>query len=130
VLFVGNRVSANGRGRWMAIAASLVVSATLIYVQSTESPRSGQTPAAAPVGGQDFQFALPAGVAPEGGWQVKTVWVARAISVMFPEVTTIGGGASTLVSAFISPPAAAIRPDAKPATWAPCSRIEMRRPNV
>ena len=47
--------------------------------------------ASAPVVGQHFQFALPAGVAPEARLQVKTIWVARAISVMFPEITTMGG---------------------------------------
>jgi hypothetical protein len=45
----------------------------------------------APVAAQDFQFALPAGVASEQGLQVKTIWAARAISVLFPEITTIGG---------------------------------------
>ena len=40
---------------------------------------------------QNFQFALPPGVAPEQGLQVKTIWAARAISVMFPEIKTIGG---------------------------------------
>ncbi len=38
-----------------------------------------------------FQFELPVGVAPENGLQVNTIRVARAISVMFPEITTIGG---------------------------------------
>jgi hypothetical protein len=47
--------------------------------------------ASAPVAGQDFQFPLPKGVAPEEGLQVKTIRVARAISVMFPEITTIRG---------------------------------------
>ncbi|MEO8815769.1 MAG: glycoside hydrolase [Mycobacterium sp.] len=41
--------------------------------------------------GQAFALALPAGVAQEGGLQVKTIWVARTISVLFPEVTTIYG---------------------------------------
>lgn len=40
---------------------------------------------------QNFQMALPRGLAPEQGLQVKTIWVARAIAVMFPEITTIGG---------------------------------------
>jgi hypothetical protein len=34
---------------------------------------------------------LPVGVAPENGLQVKTIWAARAISVLFPQITTIGG---------------------------------------
>jgi hypothetical protein len=45
----------------------------------------------APVAAQQFQFVLPAGVAPENGLQVKTIWAARAISVLFPQITTIGG---------------------------------------
>ncbi len=107
----------SGVGRVMAITASLVVSAAMIYAQNLERP--GDTPesapasqapappvggpgvpipaeaellaASAPVGAQDFQFALPAGIAPEQGLQIKTIWVARAMAVMFPEVTTIGG---------------------------------------
>jgi hypothetical protein len=35
--------------------------------------------------------ALPAGVAPEKGLQVKTILVARSISAFFPEITNIGG---------------------------------------
>ena len=40
---------------------------------------------------QDFQMALPAGIAPEGGLQVKTIWAARVIELLFPEIKTIGG---------------------------------------
>jgi hypothetical protein len=47
--------------------------------------------ASAPAAARELPFALPAGVAPEEGLQVKTIWAARAISVMFPEITTIGG---------------------------------------
>ena len=109
---------ASGRGRWVAVAASLVLAGGMTYVQSTESHPSllstaktasvsptvaAPTPeappiavadlmaASAPMAGQDFQFELPAGVAPEGGLQVKTIWVARIMSVMFPEIKTIGG---------------------------------------
>ena len=35
--------------------------------------------------------ALPAGIAPERGLQVKTILVARNISVVFPEIGEIGG---------------------------------------
>ena len=85
----------------------------MVYAQSTESkwrpeapsvtpPPSSQPPvpvpaqaelvaASAPVVARDFQFSLPKGPAPEGGLQLKTIWVARAIAVMFPEITTIGG---------------------------------------
>ena len=45
----------------------------------------------APAAAQSFQFSLPAGVAPENGLQVKTIWAARAISLLFPQITTIGG---------------------------------------
>lgn len=34
---------------------------------------------------------LPAGVAPERGLQVKTILTARAISAVFPEISSIGG---------------------------------------
>jgi hypothetical protein len=117
VLFVGRNLLANGRGRWLALAASIAVSAAIIHVQGTE-PSRVETPAAtptsqgavptstphvatpseaelmaasAPVAAPGFQFALPVGVAPEERLQVHTVRVARAISVMFPEITTIGG---------------------------------------
>lgn len=45
----------------------------------------------APTAAQSFTFALPTGVAPENGLQVKTIWAARAISLLFPQITTIGG---------------------------------------
>ena len=47
--------------------------------------------ASAPVGAQDFEFELSPGVAPEQGLQVHTIWAARAISMMFLEIKTIGG---------------------------------------
>jgi hypothetical protein len=47
--------------------------------------------ASAPTVASDFQFDIPAGVTPEQGLQVKTIWMARTISMMFPEITTIGG---------------------------------------
>jgi hypothetical protein len=111
---------ANVRKGWLVLAVSLVASAAMLHVQNTESPCCVETPAAAPAPpthaaappnrpsiasaaqresltasapatAQKFQFALPAGVASEGGLQLKTVWAARAISVMLPEITTIGG---------------------------------------
>jgi hypothetical protein len=118
VLVVRGNLLTNGHGRWLAIAASVAVAAGMLYAQSKESPCCAEihaaTPtgpqsvpaaspkvaapteaellaASAPVAGQDYQFALPPGVAQEGGLQVKTIWVARAISVMFPEITTIYG---------------------------------------
>jgi hypothetical protein len=102
---------ANGRGRLLAVVASVVVSAALLYQPATGNnapeakqaePTSSSTqpdaPAApdliaasAPVANQAAGFALPVGIAPEQGLQIHTIWVARAISVMFPEITTIGG---------------------------------------
>ena len=105
---------ANGRGRLLVVVASVAVSAAMIYDQSTDSDASKATPAnqgaasssspatgspaapdliaaSAPVANQTAPFALPVGIAPEQGLQVHTIWVARAISVMFPEITTIGG---------------------------------------
>lgn len=118
VLFVGRDVLANGRGRLLAVASLLIVAAAMLYAQGTEaaccveisagsatgpgpvaagapsvaSPAEAQVLAeSAPLAAPDFQFALPAGVAAEQGLRVKTIWAARAISVMFPEITTIGG---------------------------------------
>ena len=117
---------AKGRGRWLAFAATVVVSAAMLYAQHHEprccakptaavaAPRAtptSATPAPAnaphvatpaevhklaaeappPLAAQNFQFVLPPGVAPENGLQVKTIWAARVISVLFPQITTIGG---------------------------------------
>lgn len=127
MLFVGN-VFANGRGRWLAIVASLVVSAGMIYAQTakpaccgqaqapaatptnpaaappaarpesaprTASPEEVQALAAlaatAPTSATDFQFPLPTGRGSEGGLQIHTIWAERVISVLFPQITTIGG---------------------------------------
>ncbi len=108
-------VLANGRGRLLVVVASLAVSAVMLYDQraDTEGPAAGSAgdspvaasaapaesvaaapdliAASAPVANQAASFALPVGVAPEQGLQIHTIWVARAISVMFPEITTIGG---------------------------------------
>jgi hypothetical protein len=118
VLNVGKGLLANGRGRLLAVLASVVVSAALFYVQAGDRSCCAETPApgvavaeVAPVAAPAvatppaallaanapdlpaaaLPFALPAGVAPEGGLQVRTIWAARAISAMFPEITTIGG---------------------------------------
>jgi hypothetical protein len=116
--FVSPDLFANGRGRWLAIAASIAVSAAIFHVQGTEHPccvpaatpagqgtapvkappKNDASPAAAelvaasaPVAGREVSFALPPGVAPEDGLQIHTIWAARAISVLFPQITTIGG---------------------------------------
>ena len=102
---------ANGRGRLLAVVASVAVSAALLYEPATSSETPSATPAgptsiagqadrpaapdliaaSAPVANQAAGFALPAGITPEQGLQIHTIWVARAVSVMFPEITTIGG---------------------------------------
>lgn len=116
---MGKKPLANGRGRWLALAVSVAVSAAMVYAQSTEpqccdekaavapappepapagAPPIAKSPAEAellaanaPAVARNFQFALPAGVAPEEGLQVNTIWAARAISVLFPQITSIGG---------------------------------------
>ena len=115
---MGGKLLGGGRGRWLALVSSVALAAAMVYAQSAQPAVRPDTPATAPTGqasaaagmpsvatpdgaelvaasapvaASDFQFALPAGVAPEQGLQVKTIWVARAISVMFPEIKTIGG---------------------------------------
>jgi hypothetical protein len=115
------RVFAGGRGRWLAAGVSVAVSVAMFVAQGKETPCCAHTPAAvptvpkvqlsapapapptasateaqllaasAPVAAQNYDFALPAGLAPEQGLQIHTIWVARAISVMFLELKTIGG---------------------------------------
>jgi hypothetical protein len=101
--------------RWLALAASLAVSAAVVYAQNTtpaadptmtnarDTPSAAPAPAmtttkaellaasAPPDEARVFDFPLGKGVAPEGGLQIKTIWVARAIAMMFPEIKTIGG---------------------------------------
>ncbi|MCT7656946.1 glycoside hydrolase [Mycobacterium deserti] len=114
--FVGKALLANGRGRWLALAVSILVSAGLFYAQTAAPPVASPPPApsgqpvvpgppppgspppaaalmaaSAPVATTATPFELPPGLAPEGGLQVNTIRVARAISVLFPEITTIGG---------------------------------------
>jgi hypothetical protein len=125
VLFVARNLLANSRGRWLALAASLVVSAAMIYAQGTKPACCVQTPAVAPTvtpahpgsapasapqiaspaeaqslaalaanapaAAQQFLVALPPGVASEDRLQVKTIWAARVISVLFPQIKTIFG---------------------------------------
>lgn len=106
-------------GRLLAVAASVIVAAGMFYVQDHDKPAvpasapvdqpaaqaiPGAAPlsvataaeaqllaASAPQAAPDFQFALSKGVAPEAGLQTHTIWVARAISMMFLEIKTIGG---------------------------------------
>ena len=114
------RVFSGARGRWLAVVASVTVSvAAMLQGQGREAPCCAETPVAAPasqpapvvstpvvaaakqaellvanapVAAPDFQFPLSPGVTPEDGLQVNTIWVARAISMMFfREISTIGG---------------------------------------
>jgi hypothetical protein len=56
------------------------------------SPAEAESLAAsAPAVNQSFQFTLIPGVASEQGLQVHTIWAARAISMMFPEIKDIFG---------------------------------------
>ncbi|MBS4729725.1 glycoside hydrolase [Mycobacterium sp. SM1] len=107
-----------GRGRWLAFAASVAVSAAILHAQNAKPACCAEHPAAspadhrpapgggphlatpgaaqlvaasAPVANRVIPYALPPGVAPEQGLQVHTIWAARAISVLFPQITTIGG---------------------------------------
>lgn len=107
---------ANGRGKLLALVASVALSAALFYAQSAKPPAEHPAPpvaahqdapagaptlkmpteaellaASAPVASAATPFELPAGLASEGGLQVNTIRVARAISVLFPEIKTIGG---------------------------------------
>lgn len=119
---VGKNLLANGRGRWLAIVASLAISAGMVYAQDTKprccvqgpsavaatasaaaaptgaphtaSPAEAQVlvaNASAPAAAQQFKVALPRGLASEDRLQVRTIWAARAISVLFPQITTIYG---------------------------------------
>ena len=55
-------------------------------------PETNLLAASAPVAAQPFQVArLPRGVASEERLQVKTIWAARAIGVLFPQIKTIWG---------------------------------------
>ncbi|WP_422750103.1 glycoside hydrolase [Mycobacterium sp. WMMD1722] len=116
MLDVGKGLFAGGRGRVLAVAASVLICVGSFYFQAhapaAEKPAAAPSigdsaPAAAPsiasppaellaanapdLPAAALPFALPKGVAPESGLQVRTIWAARAISAMFPEITTIGG---------------------------------------
>jgi hypothetical protein len=121
---VPRNLLANGRARWLALAASLIVAASMIYAQGSQPAQgtrpsccattpSAAAPSATPVpsapkiatpaevaqlaanapvpAATAMPFELPPGAAPENGLQVDTIRVARAISVLFPQITTIGG---------------------------------------
>jgi len=56
-----------------------------------DAPRTSSYLVAARGASRDPLSALPVGIAPEAGLQVKTILVARAVSAVFPEITSIGG---------------------------------------
>ncbi|GAC1399356.1 MAG: hypothetical protein NVSMB60_11510 [Mycobacterium sp.] len=127
MLLVRRNLLADGRGRWLALAASMIAAGGMFYAQGSEHAHRTQLsccatlPGAAPAPASPeplppgapkvatpaeaellaasapatpataMPFELPPGVAPENGLQVDTIRVARAISVLFPQITTIGG---------------------------------------
>lgn len=71
---------------------SAAAAAPLLPPNAAQTPTGSELLAvSAPVDTRVLDFPLDAGVAPEAGLQIKTVWVARAISMMYPEIATIGG---------------------------------------
>lgn len=113
---VGKGLFAGGRGRLLAVVASVAICVASFYAQAGTSSEKQSAPpvsigeiapsapppvvsppaellaASAPdLPAAALPFALPKGVAPESGLQVRTIWAARAISAMFPEIETIGG---------------------------------------
>ncbi len=113
------RLFAGGRGRWLAAAASITISVAMFHAQGKDTqskdaaapapaqtgaataaaapPGAATSPAAellvasAPMAATDYDVTLSPGRAPEEGLQVHTIWAARAISMMFLDITTIGG---------------------------------------
>jgi hypothetical protein len=61
-----------------------------IATQAEVDQLAAQAPAVA-AAGQPFRFPLPPGVASEDRLQVKTIWAARVIAVLFPQIKTIYG---------------------------------------
>ena len=70
----------NGSGRAAADASNVA-----------DPKQAAMLVASAPSAAPDFQLPLSPGVAPEYKLQVHTIWVARAISMMFLDIKTIGG---------------------------------------
>jgi hypothetical protein len=82
-----------------AVAASATTSAAA-SINAAAPPNTPRTAspaevemlaAGAPAAAQQFQVALPRGIASENRLQVKTIWAERAISVLFPQIKTIYG---------------------------------------
>jgi hypothetical protein len=120
VLTVSAKVPKSGRSRWLVLVVSLAASAGMLYAQHDQPGCCAQQPvdsaaphhveptptpqptasavtaaellaASRPIDPHTFDLALPAGVASENGLQIHTIWAARAISVLFPDITTIYG---------------------------------------
>lgn len=72
-------------------AAPIAASATPFEGLSSTSAVPAQVVSASRWRVVDIPKALPAGVAPERGLQVKTILVSRIISAVFPEIHEIGG---------------------------------------
>lgn len=77
VLFVSKGVLANGRGRWLAIAASLVVSAAILYAQGAEHTCCRETPAAIPTGPDSAPANAPRIASP----RKRTCWRQARLSL-------------------------------------------------
>lgn len=75
----------------VAVAAAPTSAAPMSAPPMASPAEANLLAANAPVAAQPFQVALPPGVASEQRLQVKTIWAARAISLLFPQIKTIGG---------------------------------------
>jgi hypothetical protein len=73
------------------VAAPIALSSATYLTQSATGPASGELVSASRWRVVDIPRALPTGVAPEQGLQVKTILAARSISAVFPEIHNIGG---------------------------------------
>lgn len=110
---MGSYQSLDGRRRRSAAVAALVLPAATLLAAGADTvgaaggggrccaevvtARAGApagasaTPGAARATRRIARPALPVGVAPETGMQVKTILAARAVSATFPEILDIGG---------------------------------------
>jgi hypothetical protein len=72
-------------------AAPIAASTTPVEGQLSANAGPAQVVSASRWRVVDIPKALPAGIAPERGLQVRTILVARTISALFPEIHEIGG---------------------------------------
>lgn len=73
------------------VAAPAAVPAVTATGQPDAAPAHFASASRWRVAERQVQRVLPVGIAPERGLQVKTILVARSISVVFPEIQQIGG---------------------------------------